>query len=275
MDVEDWYHLDYLQGKNIDKTQTMLDGFLNYIEILNAHNLKTTFFVLSELSEIAKEYILYADRCGHEIACHGKSHMRPLEMDVDVFRSELVDAKDALSNLIGKEVIGYRAPCYSINKERYAVLQEIGFQYSSSKIDVFHPLYGNPGINKSDEIIPFVYSMNGFKEFALNTEKFLGIDIAISGGGWVRIFPWHCFMKPLLKKHLTKIDIYTFYTHPFELSKARMPQMKDVSLITKIRAKKGRGSVETKIEQVISMLEKQDFHIMPFRELIKDVEGSV
>lgn len=274
MDVEDWYHLDYFQDKSPDKTRSMLDGFLNYIEILNAHNLKTTFFVLSELSEAAKEYILYADKCGHEIACHGKDHTRPLTMEVDSFKRELIEAKEVLSNLIGKEIIGYRAPCYSINKERYDILKEVGFKYSSSKMDILnHPLYGDLELGEQDKIAPLLYRKNGLTEIALNTERILGINIAVSGGGWIRLFPWYCFMKPVLKNHLTKNEIYTFYIHPFELSKTKMPKVEGISQITKIRAKKGLGSVETKIEQLIVMLQDKDFRIVTFREMINDMEG--
>lgn len=49
MDVEDWYHLDCLQSCNPDTSKSMLDGFVNYAEMLNRHGIKATFFVLGEL----------------------------------------------------------------------------------------------------------------------------------------------------------------------------------------------------------------------------------
>ena len=61
MDVEDWYHLDCLQSCNPDTSKSMLDGFVNYAEMLNRHGIKATFFVLGELAQQARETLLYLD----------------------------------------------------------------------------------------------------------------------------------------------------------------------------------------------------------------------
>lgn len=271
MDVEDWYHLYYFLGK-ADTSYSMLDGFENYVELLNKHNIKTTFFVLSELAEQAKEQILYAASCGHEIACHGKTHIRPLDLSPEQFRRELTEAKAALEDLIGQEIIGYRAPCYGIDDERYAIVQEVGFRYSSSRMDVSgHALYGELDLSSFAQPYQGIYTKQGMTEFALSTQKVLGRNIAVSGGGWIRLLPWSMMMKPLLKSYITNAETYTLYIHPFELSKRDMPSVAGTGLLTNIRARRGLGKVEERIEALIAMLSENEFEFKTFRELCEEV----
>ena len=46
LDLEDWYHLDYIHNHNKKTAQfSMLDGFDNYINIFNNYNIK--FLIIS------------------------------------------------------------------------------------------------------------------------------------------------------------------------------------------------------------------------------------
>ncbi len=269
MDIEDWYHLDYFQGKKCDKNFSMLDGFYNYLELLDTYNIKTTFFVLSELIDQIREPLLIASKSGHEIACHGKTHTRPLLLSVENFRNEIYEAKNELSDLIGKEVIGYRAPCYSIDKERYDVIKDLGFKYSSSRMNIpGHPLYENLNIDNYLQPILGVYNINNFYEFELSTNKFLRKSIAVSGGGWIRLFPWKFFMKPLINNYINKSSLYTLYIHPFELSNKKMPFVNDCSILTNFRAHKGLGSVNNKILELINLLNSFNYKFYSFQDLV-------
>ena len=271
MDVEDWYHLNYFQDK-ADTSYSMLDGFTNYIELLNKHKIKATFFVLSELADIAKEQILYAVSCGHEIACHGKSHIRPIDLDPSDFENELIEAKAKLEDIIGKEVIGYRAPCYGIDDKRYKIVKNVGFKYSSSKMDVpRHPLYGKLDLTGFEQPIKGIYTKDGMTEFTLSTQKFCGKNFAVSGGGWIRLLPWNVLMKPLINKYLENAEIYTLYIHPFELSNCSMPAVDNTGLLTNVRARLGLGKVDIKIEQLIQMLYKENFNMVSFSDVLNDI----
>lgn len=267
MDIEDWYHLNYFLGK-ADKSYSMLDGFGNYVDLLNRHNIKTTFFVLSELGDQIREELKYAVSCGHEIACHGKTHVRPLDMQPDAFRAEITQAKAELEDIIGKEVIGYRAPCYGIDDERYAIVRQAGFKYSSSRMNVpNHPLYGEIDLSQYEQPIDGIYYKDGFAEFSLSTQKVLGKHIAVSGGGWIRILPWNLLMKPLIKTYLKDADSYSLYIHPFELSKVKMPDVENTGFLTNIRARRGLGKVEPRVEELVAMLEKNGFGFHTFADV--------
>jgi|GEM_PF-266894 len=264
MDIEDWYHLNYFLGKATTEF-SMLDGFGNYVDLLNNHEIKTTFFVLSELADQLREELKYAVSCGHEIACHGKTHVRPLDMEVDAFKAEITEAKAVLEDLIGKEVLGYRAPCYGIDDAGYAAVKEVGFKYSSSRMDVpNHPLYGEIDLSSFEQPIKGVYYKDGFAEFSLSTQPVLGKHIAVSGGGWIRILPWSTLMKPLIKKYLETAQSYSLYIHPFELSKREMPEVADTGLLTNVRARRGLGKVDKRVEELIALLESNKFEFRTF-----------
>ncbi len=268
MDIEDWYQLYYFLGK-ADTSYSMLDGFVNYVELLNKYDIKTTFFTLSDIADGIKDELRYAASCGHEIACHGKTHIRPVDLSPEQFRSEISEAKAKLEDIVGQEVIGYRAPCYGIDNERYDIVKEVGFRYSSSKMDVSgHPLYGELDLNDFDNPMQGIYTKDGMTEFALSTQPFLGKDIAVSGGGWIRLLPWHSVMKPLLKKYISSAQTYALYIHPFELSRREMPKVDSTNMLTNIRARRGLGKVDKRIEQLIGMLKKKDFEFVPFRDII-------
>ncbi len=272
MDVEDWYHLYYFLGK-ADTSYSMLDGFTNYVDLLNSYNIKTTFFVLSELAQSAKEKIQYAVSCGHEIACHGKTHIRPLDLSPEVFRQEITEAKEVLEEVAGKEVIGYRAPCYGIDDERYKIVQDVGFKYSSSKMNVTgHPLYGEIDLSSFEQKIKGIYTRDEMTEFALSTQKLLGKDIAVSGGGWIRLLPWSTVMKPLLKKYISQAQTYALYIHPFELSRVEMPKVPDSSFLSNIRARRGLGKVENRIKELIEMLKENGFEFDTFANIHKSIK---
>ena len=273
MDLEEWYHLDYFKGCSLDKKVSMLDGFTNYVEQLNRHGVKTTFFVVSELAEFAKEQILYASKCGHEIACHGKTHTRPLTMDPKDFEKEVREAKQTLEDLIGKEVIGYRAPCYSIDNERYDIIRKLGFKFSSSWMDIpGHPLYGKLDLSDYKEVKQGFFEKDGFVEFSLSTQKFLGKHLAVSGGGWIRLFPWW-FMKSLIDTYLKDAETYTLYIHPFELSDRDMPKVSEAGMLSHIRSHKGLHQVAPKVDVLIEKLKDHDFNMTTFADARERILG--
>lgn len=268
MDIEDWYHLDYFVGKQVDKQFSMMDGVKIYADLLGKYNVKTTFFVLSELLPQHKDAVLYLADQGHEIACHGKTHVKPMTMSLEQFRTEVSEAKDILEQLIGKPVTGYRAPCYSIDNARYDLLPELGFRYSSSRMDIpGHPLYGSLDLTGYAQPMQGVYEKDGFYEFALSTQKFLGKNIAVSGGGWIRLFPWQLLMRPLIQKYLSDAELYTLYIHPFELSQQKMPNVSDAGFLNHIRAHCGLGRVAPKIEELHHLLAHGQFDVTTFEAL--------
>ena len=120
---------------------------------------KATFFVLGWIAERYPGLVRRIQQEGHEIACHGYAHKRIYTQSKEEFRQDVKRAKSILEDITGNEVMGYRAPNYSItNKSRWAfeVLIEEGFKYDSSIFPIRHDFYGMPNAPR----FPFIVSLN-------------------------------------------------------------------------------------------------------------------
>jgi len=260
MDIEDWYHLDYFAGMKLGTTPSLLDGLSIYTDIIDQYNIKASFFMLGELAPGIKQKLQALTAAGHDIGCHGWGHTRPLTMTPINFRNELFRAKASLEDILGKPVLGYRAPCYSLDRQRLDIIRELGFSYDSSKIGFSnHPLYGHLDMTGFHNLGSGVYLNQDFAEFELSTLSMGKRTIPVSGGGYIRIFPW-LLMKNLLKRYLAKSMFFILYIHPFELSNAPSPlNGKSVSWKQRLRFSIGRSTVTAKLHHLIHLLQANGY----------------
>ena len=81
------------------------------------------------------------------MACHGYAHQVIFNQTKEEFKEDVRKAKAILEDITGEEIIGYRAPTYSINKETLwalEILHKLGFRYDSSIVPISHDVYGFP-----------------------------------------------------------------------------------------------------------------------------------
>ena len=268
LDIEDWYHVDYFARKKCDRTYSMLDGLDGYLKIIESHQIPSSFFVLGEIIPKIKTKLQEISQLGHDIGSHGQSHIRPLTISTEEFESEVSSCKKELENVLGKEVSGYRAPCFSLDRARLDILKQVGYLYDSSRI-LFgdHPLYGEIDMSGFTKCSSEVYRHEDFFEFQLSTLALGGKQIPVSGGGYLRIFPW-LLMKNLLSKYLKQEELYVMYIHPFETSSLPNPVYPEgVSLANKVRFSLGRPSVSDKLSKVIKLLRGNGYQFTTFANL--------
>ncbi len=132
---------------------------------------KATFFVLGWIAERYPALIKTIRDAGHEIACHGYGHQLIYRQSKEEFREDVRKAKVILEDITGDEVIGYRAPSYSITKQSrwaFEILMEEGFRYDSSIFPVHHDVYGFPNAPR----FPFTISLKGDQGL-----EFSGVDL--------------------------------------------------------------------------------------------------
>ena len=268
LDVEDWYHLDYFDRTKCNVNYSLLDGLDVYVEILNSLSLPSSFFVLGEVAESRIEYFRDLVKAGHDVGSHGWDHKRPMAMDTNEFRVDLNRSRDVMEEINGKRGFGYRAPCFSLDRERLDIVKECGFAYDSSLIDFSnHPLYGSINMSGYERLSNSIYRSGVFMEFETTTVSVLGKKIPISGGGYLRLLPW-VVTKNLVSKYLRTDDLYVFYIHPFELSRLPIPALPEATpLATRIRFSHGRNSVVKKIENLIALLRANQFVFTTFSEI--------
>ena len=267
LDVEDWYHLDYFERGECDQSYSLLDGLSRYVEVLESMNLQSSFFVLGELASRLAPDLKSLSEGGHDVGCHGWNHRRPLTMDLQEFEQDLVRSRDAVADATGQSQIGYRAPCFSLDRARLEKVIEAGFTYDSSLIEFGdHPLNGTIDMSGFESPSQGIYLSDEFAEFEVSTLSYLRRNIPVSAGGYLRIFPW-LLMRHWLQRYLKDAELYVLYIHPFELS-TRAPNLPNTtSVSTRARFSLGRGKVEYRLNQLIELLNKEGYRFTTFRDI--------
>jgi peptidoglycan/xylan/chitin deacetylase (PgdA/CDA1 family) len=265
IDVEEWFHLDYITQR--DSNVSMMDGLDCFLGIVKKHDVPATFFTLTELLRQVKEQLFLAIQSGHEIALHGTEHKRPLQMTLDEFESDCLDGVQAIQQELGIIPVGYRASCFSLDRDRLNVLKDkIGMKYDSSRINFdSHPLYGSIDMSGFDQKSDCHYIHEDFNEFEMPTVEFCGKNLPISGGGYLRILPWW-FISFLTKRYLRKHDLFSIYIHPFEMSSKVPPKVPELDTKTNFRFKYNIKSVPSKMEKLIRLLKSEGYEFMTYKQ---------
>ena len=269
MDVEDWYQ-SYHFDCEVDKSVTVLDGLDRALAIMDERNIKGSFFVLGELADRLGDTLRRMDRDGHDIACHGWEHTRPLSMEPQAFRGQLLRAKAALEAELGHGVSGYRGPYFAMDDDRLDIVREAGFHYDSSKLkQQKSDKYGEMALEGFREISPCVYRREGFTEFEVSTQKIGNMNMLL-GGGYIRMLPW-AFMKWMIRRYLSTGKPYVLYIHPLDLSPAAIPRVKDMSLSKYLRMHIGRRHMARRLREAIRLLEENGYEFTTFERLREEI----
>jgi peptidoglycan/xylan/chitin deacetylase (PgdA/CDA1 family) len=264
MDVEEWYHLDYLHRDRCNTSISLMDGLDRYIGVLADEQVPSSFFVLGELVKQVTDRL----RDQADIGMHGWNHKRPLLMSMTEFAEDLKRTRSTVEEALGRKVVGYRAPCFSFDRPRLDLLGEMGFEYDSSRIEFgSHPLYGTVDMSGYEKVMPLVYRSGKLVEFELPTLQVLGRTVPVSGGGYLRLLPWFVMHRMLLAFLRTGAP-FVLYIHPFELSgnyDTILPA--DTQWPSRIRFARGRRATERRLRMLIALLRQHGYTFTTFAEL--------
>ena len=269
LDVEDWYHLEYFKGLKTDQSQSCLQtGLETFIKIINNNKIKGSFFVVGELIEKLTPILKKLHSDGHDISLHSYKHDRPISQNISEFVDDLNNSLDEYRK-ISDIPPGYRAPCFSIDRERLNLLIEKSFLYDASKIEQKnHPLYCHLNIlDFKKNNYKGIFCKDKFHEFEMQTIKVMGLNIPLSGGGYIRILPWFIY-KYFLKIYIRKFNFFSFYIHPFELCNLKINTPKGTRLLTKFRFNFNRKKTPTRMQKVIDLLIEEGYQFKTYREIV-------
>jgi peptidoglycan/xylan/chitin deacetylase (PgdA/CDA1 family) len=99
------------------------------LDILAAHHIKATFFVLGEMVAQHPEILARAAQEGHEIASHSWSHPNLAKMSQEGVRSQLQRTDDAIKNATSQRPTLMRPPYGSITAhEKRWIHDEFGYR---------------------------------------------------------------------------------------------------------------------------------------------------
>jgi polysaccharide deacetylase family protein (PEP-CTERM system associated) len=188
------------------------------LDFLDARAVRGTFFVLGWLSEREPDMVRAIARRGHEVASHGYEHELVGRLGPDGFRSSVRRSRLALQDICGTEVIGYRAPSFSIVpglEWAFDVLIEEGFRYDASLFPIRqHPTYGYPDVGPDPYWIE--RPAGRLAEFPSTTAELLGRRLPASGGAYFRLLPM-ALLNTGLRQAAARGAPGMFYIHPWEL----------------------------------------------------------
>ena len=162
IDVEDYFQVhafsEVIRPTDWDCFESRVERNTHRIlDVLDSHNgppttdgrrgerQLATFFILGWIAERYPQLIKEIHARGHEVACHGYAHKCISAQTPKEFKEDVKRAKEILEDLTHVEVIGYRAPTYSVTKETLwslEILAELGFRYDSSIFPIKHDFYG-------------------------------------------------------------------------------------------------------------------------------------
>lgn len=239
IDVEDYFQVSafapYISRASWPDLPCRVENNVDRIlSLLDAANIKATFFTLGWLAERYPAMVRRIVEQGHELASHGYGHQRASDLNIDQFSDDVGRSKALLEDIGGQPVLGYRAPSFSIgsgNLWTLDVLLKAGYRYSSSIYPIQHDHYGMPDASR------FAFYPNGesgLLELPITTVRLMDKNLPAGGGGYFRFFPYA--LSRWLMKRVNEHDKQSaiFYFHPWEIDPGQ-PRQKNIGLKTRFR----------------------------------------
>lgn len=110
-------------------------GMPRLLNLYEKYGVKTTFFFTGHIARLYPQVVKMAFEKGHEVGSHGLTHEVSKAFDVlspEEQLSHLKQSKQILEDIIGEEVVSFRAPAARVDKAFPMILAEAGFKVDSS-----------------------------------------------------------------------------------------------------------------------------------------------
>jgi polysaccharide deacetylase family protein (PEP-CTERM system associated) len=120
VDLEDWFHIcaagPALAAANWDRLPSRVELTTRIVlDLLDAANVRATFFVVGWIAERHADLIDSVRRAGHDIGSHSYLHERAYDLGRERFGADLRQSVRVLSTITSRPVTMFRAPEWSIN----------------------------------------------------------------------------------------------------------------------------------------------------------------
>lgn len=255
VDVEDYFQVEALAGRIPrecwDSRECRIESSMHRILTLcREQNAKGTFFTLGWIARRYKNLVREIVAEGHELASHGHDHLRADRISPDLFASDISDARKVLEDISGQQVLGYRAPCFSISQRNLWALEAIrdaGYRYSSSIYPIRHDTYGLPSAPRH-AFRPF--PCGDFLEIPVTSLRALGNNWPCGGGGYFRLLPFSWSLAALNLVAGREGRTCVFYFHPWEVDPGQ-PRITSLPLKSRLRHYTNLGRMEGRIRELL------------------------
>lgn len=237
VDVEDWFQVENFKPwiaedtwhqrelrveRNVHRLLDLLDGC------------PSTFFILGWVADKLPRLVRDIADQGHEVASHGYGHQMCHDMGSEELRRDLTRSKHLLEDITGSEVVGFRAPSFSINHGTFGLLEQCGYRYDSSynSFEV-NPRYGHLDLSRYRQNVRGCTITDHFRELPLSNLTLSNRTLPWCGGGYFRLLPYSVFRQGL-RRILSDQRHYLFYLHPWEIDPGQ-PRVTDADRLSRFR----------------------------------------
>lgn len=272
VDLECWEQLIFrkITGTLIPCSDSVLasTGFL--LDLFRSKGVKATFFVVGYVAETFPELIERIHLEGHEVASHGYTHATLDTLSPDEFREEIRRCVSLLGSLTGAQVLGFRAPEFSLRRDTLwalEILAQEGIEYDSSMVPSFRATHGGSEIPRSPS--RFAAGPHTILEVPPSTIAIFGRNQLAAGGSYFRLLPY--FLIKRIVNRVTRGGLpFVLYCHPYEFSAERLTLPADAvhksrSAAIKMELKYNllRETMRWKLSKLLDEL-----RFAPFREVL-------
>ena len=267
VDVEDYYQVSVFDGLIPRSEWPRMESRVvanteRLLRIFDDAGVRATFFVLGCVAEREPALVRTIAIHGHEVASHGYAHRLVYDLTPAMFRDDVRRSKALLEEASGQEVLGYRAPSYSITpRSLWAidVLIEEGFQYDTSIFPIHHDRYGIPVSPRH----PYrLERANGvIVEAPASTARWSFLNMPVAGGGYFRILPYWWTKWGIARINRLEQRAAIFYIHPWELDPGQ-PRL-SAGFLSRFRHYRHLDQTEERLNRLLS-----DFRFGTMRGLL-------
>jgi peptidoglycan/xylan/chitin deacetylase (PgdA/CDA1 family) len=149
VDLDEWYHCRWATGAAHSRWPSTAAVFREHylgdrpagelveptrriLDLFERHRVRGSFFVLGEVATHYPDLVREIEGRGHEVGCHGFSHVDADLLGPEGFARELARARQVLDALLRRPVVGYRAPNLLLRDWMIPSLRAQGFGYDVS-----------------------------------------------------------------------------------------------------------------------------------------------
>jgi polysaccharide deacetylase family protein (PEP-CTERM system associated) len=251
-DVEDYFQVSafapYIDRASWPARECRVEANMDRIlALFERTGVRATFFTLGWIAERYPNVVKRIVAGGHELASHGYGHLRASDQTRAEFENDVRSAKALLEDIGGQEVIGYRAPSFSIGRDNLwalDVLLEAGYRYSSSIYPVVHDHYGMP---EAPRFAFYPNGTDGLLEIPITTVQMMGRKLPAGGGGYFRLLPYALSRWMMAKVNADDRQPALFYFHPWEID-TEQPRPEGVGAKSRFRHYVNIERMESRIE---------------------------
>lgn len=268
VDVEDYFQVeafaDIIRREDWPQWEPRVERNTHrLLELFARRQVRATFFILGWVAEQQPQVVREIAAAGHEIACHGYQHQLIRAQSQAEFRADVRHAKALLEDITGGEVVGYRAPTYSITTETLwalDVLIEEGFHYDSSIFPIYHDRYGIPHAERFPHVLR--RAAGEIVEFPPSTVRVAGQNLPMAGGGYFRLLPYGVCRWGLrrINRHEQQPAIFMIHTWEIDPEQPLVPGTR----LNVWRHRANLGRTEARLERLL-----RDFQFATVREVLQ------